>query len=411
MKKIALFIATLFVVVGAMAQTTYPIVYMFGEHADFATWESAYSQHVLDYPEAVVTFEKANKQPSGNAIVDIPVTKGNYVQVALKDASQSITAIKLVARQWNTKAQTITLNAGSAEGNLSATGNTSSNFFLEETTLPENTKVVRFTFSSTNNQIGIESISFVIGGVTEVAVEAPQFSAASGVYEEAFDLELTCATEGAEIYYTLNGGETTKYESAINLATKTTVKAWAVKGEDKSREVSATYTFVEYIENATVKQILDAEVSDYVWYELTGTITNLNQEKLDYGNFDLVDATGSIYVYGLTSTKQSYNDKSFPSLNLKDGDVITIWGTRSVYKDEAQVGGPAYFVEKHSGETVAVEDVVVNNIYVMNGMVVSNEAISIFTITGQNVTDMNGRLENGIYIVKTANSAVKVVVK
>ena len=261
--------------------------------------------------------------------------------------------------------------------------------------------------------VRIDNIVVYAGEATAVAVEAPVFSVVGGTKEEAFNLELTCATEGADIYYTLNGGADTKYESAIRIETTTTIKAWAVKGEDKSREVLATYTFVEYIKNATIKQLLDAEVSNTVWYQLTGTIKSFRdaENALVYGNFTLEDATASVLVYGLTATKVASNDKSFGTLNLKVGDKITIWGTRSEYKGEAQVGGPAYFVEKHSDETVAVEDVVVNNIYVMNGMVVSNEAISIFTITGQNVTDMNGRLENGIYIVKTANSAVKVVVK
>ena len=98
-------------------------------------------------------------------------------------------------------------------------------------------------------------------------------------------------------------------------------------------------------------------------------------------------------------------------MNLKEGDKITIWGTRSEYKSEAQVGGPAYFVEKVANEGTAVENVVLNNIYTENGMVVVEGEYTIYTITGQDVTAMNGRLENGVYIVKTANSAVKVVVK
>jgi hypothetical protein len=35
----------------------------------------------------------------------------------------------------------------------------------------------------------------------------------------------------------------------------------------------------------------------------------------------------------------------------------------------------------------------------------------IFTVTGQDVTNMNGRLANGIYVVRTANSVNKVIVK
>ena len=186
-----------------------------------------------------------------------------------------------------------------------------------------------------------------------------------------------------------------------------------MKGEDKSREVTVTYTFAEYIENATIEQLLEAEVSDDVWYQLTGTIKEFKdaENALVYGNFTIEDETGSVLVYGLTATKQSSNDKSFSTLGLKVGDKITIWGTRSEYKGEAQVGGPAYFVEKVMGENTAVEDVVLNNIYVVNGLVVADDEISIFSITGQNVTSQNGRLENGVYIVKTAKLAVKVVVK
>ena len=68
-------------------------------------------------------------------------------------------------------------------------------------------------------------------------------------------------------------------------------------------------------------------------------------------------------------------------------------------------------VEKAKENPTALENVAISNIYTQNGMIVANEEISIFTITGQNVTDLNGNLENGVYIVKSANATTKVVVK
>ena len=68
-------------------------------------------------------------------------------------------------------------------------------------------------------------------------------------------------------------------------------------------------------------------------------------------------------------------------------------------------------VEKANTNPTALENVAISNIYTQNGMIVANEEISIFTITGQNVTDLNGNLENGVYIVKSANATTKVVVK
>lgn len=462
------------------------IVYPFANALGFNSWTNSYVEHVVEYNDATVTFEKANKQNAGNTIDDIPVTKGNYVQLALKDATKAITSVRLVCRQWGSKAQTIKLNAGSSVDGLTA-GATSSNFILETDELPTNTSVIRFTFSSAN-QIGIDSIYYTIADKVVVAVENPTISVEGGVKEEAFDVELACATDGAEIYYTLNGGAETKYEGAINIATTTTLTAWAVKGEDKSAEVTATYTFVEYIENATIAQVLAAEVSEYVWYKMTGVIYDLY--NTEYGNFYLTNETDTILVYGLTATKKSSNDKSFSTLGLKEGDKITIWGTRSAYNGKVQVGGPAYFVEKvtapaapviaieegvvtfscetegakimyafvenggeltdamyqeytgeisinngsytvyayavngtlksevvsmrikvDNGVAVGAEVVAIAEIFVQNRTIVTEGEFQIYTVTGQNVTEMNGALANGVYVVRSANAIAKVVVR
>lgn len=99
---------------------------------------------------------------------------------------------------------------------------------------------------------------------------------------------------------------------------------------------------------ATIAEVLVAEVDANVWYEITGKIVNL--ANTTYGNFDLMDETGSIYVYGLTATQVAKNDKSFESLGLKAGDVVTLIGTRAEYNGTPQVGGPAYYVSHEAGE-------------------------------------------------------------
>ena len=81
-------------------------------------------------------------------------------------------------------------------------------------------------------------------------------------------------------------------------------------------------------------------------YQLTGVIEGTYNTT--YGNFYLNDGTGKVLVYGLTATKQTYNDKSFASLGLRDGDTLTLIGTRSDYNGTAQVGGPAYYVSHES---------------------------------------------------------------
>ena len=94
----------------------------------------------------------------------------------------------------------------------------------------------------------------------------------------------------------------------------------------------------------SVADFLNKSVSDDVWYQLTGTISNI--VNTTYGNFDLTDETGTVYVYGLTATQVSSNDKSFSTLGLRSGDVVTLIGTRDYYEAKSldQVGGPAYYV-------------------------------------------------------------------
>ncbi|HIS23212.1 MAG TPA: hypothetical protein IAC09_07220, partial [Candidatus Cryptobacteroides intestinipullorum] len=95
------------------------------------------------------------------------------------------------------------------------------------------------------------------------------------------------------------------------------------------------------IEKLTVAEFL-AKPTGATYYELTGTISNISDTE--YGNFDLVDETGSVYVYGLTASKVASNDKSFSTLGLREGDILTLYGTRAAYKGDPQVGGPAYYI-------------------------------------------------------------------
>jgi len=103
------------------------------------------------------------------------------------------------------------------------------------------------------------------------------------------------------------------------------------------------------VKTATVAEFNAAAESETQKYQLTGTITNL--ANTTYGNFDLVDDSGSVYVYGLTATDLGYgskNDKSFSSLGLAEGDNITIIGYRGSYNGKIEVLN-AYFVKKNSG--------------------------------------------------------------
>ena len=100
----------------------------------------------------------------------------------------------------------------------------------------------------------------------------------------------------------------------------------------------------------TVAEFIAAPESMEVYYELTGVISGLtvNENAAIYGNFDLTDETGTVYVYGLdkafTAVGNTKADKSFAELGLKDGDKITLRGLRGSYNGKIEVMG-AYFVK------------------------------------------------------------------
>lgn len=92
------------------------------------------------------------------------------------------------------------------------------------------------------------------------AVATPLFSLASGTYIGAQEVIIRCATEGATIYYTLNGSEPINeygaiqgfaYSSPITIWESTTVKAVAIKTGMKNSEVATALYNIEFETVAT----------------------------------------------------------------------------------------------------------------------------------------------------------------
>ena len=77
-------------------------------------------------------------------------------------------------------------------------------------------------------------------------VATPEFSVAEGAVDSGTSVTITCATDGAKIYYTTDGNdptaESTEYTTAISVTAAVTLKAIAVKsGMNDSAVESASY--------------------------------------------------------------------------------------------------------------------------------------------------------------------------
>ena len=92
-------------------------------------------------------------------------------------------------------------------------------------------------------------------------------------------------------------------------------------------------------QKVTVAEFLAAPVDATKMYELTGVITRV--ANTTYGNFDLTDETGTVYIYGLNSPENV--EKYWAASGAKLGDTITVQTVRAAFNGTAQ-GDHALFV-------------------------------------------------------------------
>ena len=119
------------------------------------------------------------------------------------------------------------------------------------------------------------------GYTIKETVATPAFSVAEGEVEKGTEVTISCATEGAKIYYTKDGSEptvsSTEYTEAISIRYTVTIKAIAVKsGMDNSIVACSSYT-INIVPDTMVKitgcstgdfYISNTELTYAKWYEV-----------------------------------------------------------------------------------------------------------------------------------------------
>lgn len=139
--------------------------YNFADMTDFSTWGSSYEKKTTTFSDGAYA-ELASANKSTQTITDCPVTKGGDV-IFKAPEGKKIASLTFTCTQWTTKAQTITLNTSANGTDFTSTSTTSTNFVLSASDLTD-VVAIKFTFSSTSNQVGIKSIK-----VTYVDDDAP----------------------------------------------------------------------------------------------------------------------------------------------------------------------------------------------------------------------------------------------
>ena len=175
------------------------------------------------------------------------LSSGNELPLAIKTIAQVLEGGANALQSTRVKIEGATIGAINTSGNTPLTqGESTTNIY----------KVPALTGISEGNIVDVIGVVGYFNApqirvayasdITSYSVAAPTFSPEGGTYSEAQTVTISCATEGASIYYTLDGSDpdenSTQYSEPLNIGTTTTVKAIAIKeGFISSDIITATY--------------------------------------------------------------------------------------------------------------------------------------------------------------------------
>lgn len=216
--------------------------------------------------------------------------------------------------------------------------------------LDEGSYTGSITMSSTTASANV-ALSGTVSAMPIVAT--PTFSLAAGTFLTPQNVSISCATEGATIYYTTNGSNPTTsssvYSSALTISNTTTLKAMAAKsGHQNSAIDSVTYTIRTPMDIADARALAN---NQYACVE--GTVTFITGT-----NVYIQDATAGIDLY--------LNSNTVPTA-LAVGDNVKAYGKKTVYKGLVELNGinggdENQFVITSNGNTLPLADATIAEI-------------------------------------------------
>ena len=170
---------------------------------------------------------------------------------------------------------------------------------------------------SANGYLAVNEIRYY-GTVAAGTVAFPVITPAGGTYTtgEEVEVSIDCATEGASLSYTIDGGEAIEYTAPFHVTESCTIVATATNGTDTKTSEEAVFTFVEpvkfgYVTSVTSgkKYLLVAEnetvSSSKTMVPLTGTYGYIN--VIDVAPEDgYIRMTSDVNAITITETEGGY---------------------------------------------------------------------------------------------------------
>ena len=225
-----------------------------------------------------------------------------------------------------------------------------------------------------------------------LSVANPTFSPEGGIYTSVQNVEISCETEGAAIYYTTDGTQPTSsstlYESAITISTTTTIKAIAIKDDESSSVVSATYTIE-----------LPLTTMDEIYAKALEYSTDGGSVNITFGDWVITGVNGST-AYLTDGTKGCIIYQSGHGFNV--GDILsgtagckvkTYYDAPELYNLTSETSG----LEVNTGGTVNPTTTTIAELGAVN-------TGSVFTLRDLEYDETNDMLSDGENEIKLKNN-------
>lgn len=186
-----------------------------------------------------------------------------------------------------------------------------------------------------------------------VSVDAPAFSVNSGTYSSEFAVELTCATDGATIYYTTDGStpteQSSKYTGQITIGTTTILKAVAVDADgNKSRVVSASYSIATLDDNNKLGTTISLDYnSSHQLFSNGANGAVMANQYFSYLRHDIAhvqmlsSSTRTLSTEGAGVFKKIDNNMLFKELDV-DGDGVADGNFLQINNGQSTAGRQPY---------------------------------------------------------------------
>ena len=238
MKKILLSLICLISAIAINAETTVDITFKDQGYTNAQEIKSVNLDENIK-----VTFDKGsstNEIKYYNTGTAIRLYAGNKMAIVGVDEGVTIRKVTLKVGSSNklNSASTVTV------GTINNIGDTKP--FISDI----NSNTVTLTHGGSSGHVRIESMEVVYEVSSDSQVATPAITPNGGEVSATDPISISCATEGASIYYTIDGSEPTAengtlYEAPFTLAEAATVKAIAVAEDlDNSSVAEASFTLL-----------------------------------------------------------------------------------------------------------------------------------------------------------------------